>query len=209
MRIAPSRTASWLDCRGNAPARATQLPAVPHPLCVFLSAIELLGRRIAISLESPHFARICLKFPNKLQQPHVSDAKLLSPSASRWPAGVATGPPPQRESPDHELLFLAAKRSRWMISLTLKRFSKVFHRSIVRITTRFRSVQRCHAPPLPRSCGVTSLPALTSVNSKGLRSGSGNPWQINCPDFSRYFAGTSSRAPLLPEIPGAQAALAS
>jgi hypothetical protein len=160
-----------LDCRGNAPARATQLPAVLHPLRVFLSAIELLRRWIAISVESPHFARICLKSPNKLQQPHVTDAKLLSPTTSRRLAGVATGPPPQRESPYHELLFLAAKRPRWMISLTLKRFSKVSHRCIIRITTGFRSVRRWHASLLPpRSCGVTTPFLLPPHKSKGLTS---------------------------------------
>ena len=107
----------------TAPARASQLSTLPHPSRALHGAIKFCGLRITIRLQPADLGRIFLKFPNKLQQPHVSDAKLLSPSTSRRPAGVATGPPPQRKSPDHELLFLAAPRPRRMVSLALKRFS--------------------------------------------------------------------------------------
>jgi hypothetical protein len=124
------------DCRGNAPARATQLPAIAHRFRILLGPTELLERWIAIRLQSAHIGGICLKFPNKLQQPHVSDAKLLSPSTGRRPAGVATGPPPQCEWPDHEHFLWAAPRPRRMISATGPRFSEVRHARIVRIAAR-------------------------------------------------------------------------
>lgn len=60
-----------------------------NPSRVFSGAIEFCGPRITILLQPAHFVRIFLKFPNKLQEPHVTDTKFSGPGAAGGLAVVA------------------------------------------------------------------------------------------------------------------------
>jgi len=69
----------------------TQFPTLPHLSAVLLPVAQIGEFGITFGcLYPPHLTRIFFKFPNKLLEPRVADAKLLGPCQAAWPMNAQT-----------------------------------------------------------------------------------------------------------------------